>query len=269
MKTLILYIYHDYNDRVERFVNKALFKHDDYHFLMICNDLNSVEVFPDYVEVLKRENIGYDFGGWTDGLFQEDRYKKYDYFIFANSSVVGPFLPSYYRGKWPEIYINGLQNNVKLFGSTINTAGYGTRSNPHQDSHVQTYIFAMDKQTLEYLISCEIFCKNFNCENQIPAIEKEIILSRKIIEKGWNIGCLHNYYKNVDFTFTSKVPDDLCFSFVGDVMYPYYFNYHFCNVYELVFVKGNRLRLDKMDILTEANDPVERLGLYVPPRLPS
>ena len=266
MKTLILYIYHDYNDRVERFISKALFKDDDYHFLIICNDLNSVQEFPDYVDVLRRDNIGYDFGGWSDGLFKNDRYKNYDYFVFVNSSVIGPFLPAYYKGKWPEIYINGLQNNIKLFGSTINTAGYGTRSNPYTDSHVQSYIFAVDKETLDYLIECKIFSLNFKYNTLVEEIEqKEILLSRKIIEKGWNIGCLHHYYKNVDFTFTSKLPDDLCFSFVGDVMYPYYFNYHFCNIYELVFVKGNRIRLDKMDIMSEANDPIERLGLYVPP----
>uniref|UniRef100_A0A6C0E148 Glycosyltransferase n=1 Tax=viral metagenome TaxID=1070528 RepID=A0A6C0E148_9ZZZZ len=267
MKTLILYVYHDYNDRVENFINKAIFEDPDFHFLIICNDLNSTQEFPNYVSVLKRHNIGYDFGGWSDGLLQHDRYKQYDHFIFVNSSVIGPFLPSYYKGKWPEVYINGLKHNVKLFGSTINTAGYATLSNPYQNSHVQTYIFAVNRETLDYLISCNIFSLEYKCNSLVEEIEeKEILLSRKIIEKGWNIGCLHSYYANIDFTFTSNTPDDWCFSFMGDVMYPYYLNYHFWSLYELVFVKGNRLRLDKIEYITPSNEMPGHLGLYVAPK---
>ena len=79
-------------------------------------------------------------------------YENYDKFIFVNSSVIGPFIPSYYKGKWTDIYLNSLKDNVKLFGSTINTCG-----NPLHLSHVQSYIFAMDKHTLQYLIDVEIF----------------------------------------------------------------------------------------------------------------
>ena len=42
-------------------------------------------------------------------------------------------------------YVN-LNNNIKLFGSTINTI-----SEPYNKAHVQSYIFAMDKETLKYL----------------------------------------------------------------------------------------------------------------------
>ena len=39
---------------------------------------------------VKRNNIGYDFGGWSNALLTNDLYKNYDNFIFANSSVIGP-----------------------------------------------------------------------------------------------------------------------------------------------------------------------------------
>ena len=43
---------------------------------------------------------------------------------------------------------------------------------------------------------------------------KEVLMSRKIIENGWNIGCLLKHYKNVDFTFNEKKPDNLNFIFL-------------------------------------------------------
>ena len=33
---------------------------------------------------------------------------------------------------------------------------------------------------------------------------REVLMSRKIIDNGWNIGSLMSYYQDVDFTFTTK-----------------------------------------------------------------
>jgi hypothetical protein len=66
-------------------------------------------------------------------------------------------------------------------------------------------------------------------------------MSRKIIENGWNIGSLLPYYKNVDFTFSEKKPEDYDIDFsADDLMYE---KYRGClwNETELVFVKGNRI----------------------------
>ena len=182
-----------------------------------------------------RNNVGYDFGGWSDALLTDNLYEKYNNFIFVNSSVIGPFLPSDYKGNWTDIYINGLQNNVKLFGSTINN-----ECNPLKRAHVQSYIFSMDKTTLKYLIDCSIFSNSEYAKTQIDAINnQEILMSTKIIENNWNIGSLMTYYKNIDFTFRNKKPEDYNIKFLDDVMYPEYRN-KIWNEYELVFIKGNR-----------------------------
>ena len=162
-------------------------------------------------------------------------YKKYNNFIFVNSSVVGPFFSSGYKGKWTDVYINGLQNNVKLFGSTINSEG-----DPLNRAHVQSYIFSMDKNTLKYLIDCSIFSNSKYAKTQIDAInDQEILMSTKIIENNWNIGSLMTYYKNIDFTFRNKKPKDYNIKFLNDVMYSRY-RKKIWNEYELVFIKGNR-----------------------------
>jgi len=204
---------------------------------MISNNKNDSFYLPQsYVKVLFRENVGFDFGGWSDALLTDNLYQNYDNFIFVNSSTAGPFLPPNYTGKWTDIYINGLKDNVKLFGSTINTI-----EDPLNRAHVQSYIFATDKEALQHLIECEIFSLANYAESFDDAIyKKEVVMSRKIIENGWNIGSLMNYYKDVDFTFQSKKPEEYNIRFLSDVMWQGYRG-HLWNEYEIVFIKGNRL----------------------------
>ena len=251
MKILVLYVFHEYNERVTYFCSHAIFQDSNVDFVIIHNNIDDInmnmDLFRDYTNVkfIQRENKGYDFAGWSHALLQDNLYQNYDFFIFANSSTLGPFLPSYYKKNWTNIFIDGLQNNVKLFGSTINNAGYNTQIDPYLFAHVQSYIFSMDKEALEYLIQCGIFSIHNISKTLLEAVhEKEILMSRKIIEKGWNIGCIHNYYKNIDFTFTTSCPDDLHFHFLGDIMYPYFYEARFWNLTDLVFVKGNRISID-------------------------
>jgi lipopolysaccharide biosynthesis protein len=238
-KLLVLYVFHDYNDRVKHFIENCIFYDENVDFIIISNDKNNKFEVPDYVKTLFRDNIGYDFGGWSDALLKNKLYKQYDNFIFVNSSVIGPFLPCNFKGKWTGIYLNGLRNNVKLFGSTINT-----NEKPLTESHLQSYIFSMDKTTLEYLIDCEIFSMtNYAKTFQNAIWDKEVLMSRKIIENNWNIGSLLQYYDNVDFTFQTKKPEEYSIKFLDDVMYPSFRN-SLWNEYELVFIKGNRVSID-------------------------
>ena len=245
MKILVLYVFHEYNSRVENFFSNAIFQDENVTFLIIYNNLDGSISFtlPENVLFIRRQNQGFCFGGWSQGLLQDRLYENYDSFIFLNSSAVGPFLPRYSNQKWPYLFINGLQNNIHLFGSTINSLSYHNEYNPLKHPHVQTYVFAMHKDTVEYLIECEIFSLDKMATSLYDAVhDKEILMSRKIIEKGWNIGCLHDYYKNVDFTFKTEV-DDLCFLFLGDIMYQSAYNSKMWNPYDLVFIKGNRITL--------------------------
>ena len=184
MKTLVLYVFSEFNNRVTNFIDKCIFFDINVDFIIISNNTEKINYnIPSYVNILYRDNIGYDFGGWSDALLQNNLYKNYDNFIFANSSIIGPFIPSYCKEKWTDIYVNMLKDNVKLFGSTINSCG-----DIINISHVQSYIFTMDKTTLEYLINCEIFSTKYENTFNSLIINKEKLMSRKIIENGWNIG---------------------------------------------------------------------------------
>jgi len=234
-KLLVLYVFHIYNDRVVNFIKNCIFFDENVDFIVISNDKNNHIDVPSYVKTLYRDNIGYDFGGWSDALFTDNLYNNYNHFIFVNSSVAGPFIPTYYKDKWTDIYISGLKDNIKLFGSTINTCKY-----PLHYSHVQSYIFSMDKPTLEFLIQQEIFSTTNYAKTFDHAIyDKEISMSRKIIENKWNIGSLMTHYKDVDFTFSEKQPEEYNIDFFDDIMFPFFRNQVWYD-YEIVFIKGNR-----------------------------
>jgi hypothetical protein len=259
-KLLVLFVFHIYNDRVQKFIENCIFKDENVDFIIISNNYNEKFYYPDYVNFVLRDNIGYDFGGWSDGLLINNLYKNYDNFIFVNSSVIGPFLPKNYIGKWTDIYLNGLQNNIKLFGSTINTC-----SDPLYKSHVQSYIFSMNKETLEFLIKCEIFSiTNYAKTMQEAILNKEVLMSRRIIDNKWNIGSLLNYYKDVDFTFNEKKPEDYNIIFLDDIMF-INFKDIIWNMNELVFIKGNRIPLNiimrclygKQDMYKDVTDIVK------------
>jgi hypothetical protein len=241
-RILVSYVFHIYNELVDYFINNCIFESSNVDFLIICNDKNicfNISQLSN-VSVIKRDNVGYDFGGWSDGILTNDLYVDYDYFIFANSSIIGPFLKENFTGRWTDIYINGLYDqNCKLFGSIINTIQM-----PHIFTHIQSYIFSMDREALEYLIDEEIFTMRKYSKSLIDAVlSKEILMSRKILDKGWNISSLLPLYKGVNFankTMYNITNDDSTLSY-GDLMYEQYRG-KLWTEYDLVFIKGNRIR---------------------------
>lgn len=243
-KILVVYVFHELNSRVEMFLKLGVFKSDKIDFMFVCNNphfkFDRIRNFPNYVLTHTRENTGYDFGAYSFALTHENIYKKYDKYILMNSSCKGPYIPTYYKGNWTEPFIDGLQGDVKLFGAMINP-----ESHPTELAHVQTNIFAIDREALEYLIETEIFdLENIQKKQGDAVLFQEILMSRLIIERGWNIGCLFQAFKDVDFRFIDKSPYQYPqqvqkFLFYGDLQYPQYKN-NVWSPYQLIFYKGNR-----------------------------
>jgi hypothetical protein len=228
MRTLVVYVLHEYTELVQQFIDKALFQADDVDFVFVCNNQLSLSV-PDYVTVIYRENKGHDFGAWSEGLLH--RAKDYDYYICVNSTVDGP----YYTGDWTKVYTSRLINDIRLFGSTINCCtGPWCKQFPYWSGpHVQTYIFCMTHETLLYLSSINIFSLTEYTTDKIETVfKKEIGMSKKILDKGWNIGCLLPRYKNTDFR-------GINYNWLDDVMYPHFENLYWTSK-DIVFKKGNR-----------------------------
>jgi hypothetical protein len=81
---------------------------------------------------------------------------------------------------------------------------------------------------------------NYAATFQDAIDNKEILMSRKIIENNWNIGSLFNYYKDVDFTFKNGLAEYNNIEFLDNIMEIEYIN-KLWKEYELVFIKGNRI----------------------------
>ena len=195
-KTLVLYVFHRLTESVQFFLKNGLFESDIIDFLLLVNssDLQLPNLSFKNVTVQRRENKGYDFGAWSDGLFKEDRYKRYDTFIFVNASVIGPFEREAHS--WPRLLTSRLTDQDRLVGTTINCVGIRGEVAPH----VQSMVFAVTQPTLKYLMQQGIFVAGKYETDFITLIDNyEVGMSRKILADGWNIAALQSTYAGVDF----------------------------------------------------------------------
>ena len=249
LKNLILYCYFekdiDYINNLKIFLKLGLYDECDY--LFIINGKISIEIpEKNNIKVLYRKNEDYDFGAYNDALETID-INNYNYYFFINTSVRGPFIPSYVNIKWYEPFINLLIDDVKLVGTTINILNKDTNESrsfynktkfkkPY--THVQTQMFAMTQECLKFLIFSKLF-SNYDYDNYGEFIAvKEILMSQLVLKNNWNISCIIPEYQNIDyrtlnndFNFSSNNGDpnfvNCCF---GRTVHPY----------ESIFIKINR-----------------------------
>jgi hypothetical protein len=239
MKTLVLYTCCEDNIRVQFFIKNGIFKADDVDFLFVINDKSLKLELPPYVMVINRENIGFDFGAWSYAALHDEMYSKYDYFIFLNQSVVGPYYKDTSK-RWTDIFLSKLTNETRLVGSTINAMCYGNSKNLHM-AHIQSFAFCMNRETFLFLVGKGIFSTDLRFTEKIDVIHHcEISMSRFIIENNWNIGCHLKYYDGVDFRFKIKKADDYGIVWLGDICRPKYENILYTRD-EIMFIKGNRI----------------------------
>lgn len=197
-KILVLYATHQFNASTKYFLEKGIFEDNDIHFYVIFNNSYQDLELPSYVHYMKRNNFGYDFGGWSDALLTNDFYKNYDKFVFLNSSVMGPFLPSYCKKsfKWPLAFTDPLSETLRLQGISINVI------HDPLNPHVQSFVFSMNKETLEYLIKKNLFTQKEYPLTYSDAIQREIKMSKLILEHPsgtWNIASILKDQENHDW----------------------------------------------------------------------
>ena len=205
MNSVIIYTYFsspsaDYN--LKFFVKKELSYKDNIDYIIVINGYNydkTIE-FPnlDNLTILKRENIGYDFGGHNYALnYIEINSKKYDYYFFMNSGVIGPIIPHYLtETHWTNIFIKKINELVKLVGTTIvclphtDSGGYGPK--------VEGFFFMVDNIGLNLLKNQQnIFCNHNDKYSAI--VNGEYGLSNCILKNGFSIDCMLPKYQNIDW----------------------------------------------------------------------
>jgi hypothetical protein len=203
MKIFISYVYYkspssDYNLRyfIENEIKKSV--NTDVLYSIVINGKECSYDIPKLsnVNVIYRDNIGYDFGGHLASLSKINKYiTLFDYFFFMNSGVIGPILKNK-NDEWYSKFIMKFTKKVKLVGTTIvclpriDRGGFGPK--------VEGFFFCMDKEGLQLILEDgTIF---YNHKTKVDAIlNGEYALSRCIINKGFTIDCMLEKYKNINW----------------------------------------------------------------------
>ena len=238
LKSVIIYTYFssqssDYN--LEFFVKQELSYKNNIDYIIVINGYvyNTNIHFPilDNLIILKRENIGFDFGGHNHALeYITENNKIYNYYFFMNSGVIGPIIHHYFqKTHWSSIFINKINESCKLVGTSIvclpcyDCGGYGPK--------VEGFFFMVDNLGLELLKNKKnIFCNHLTKWSAI--VNGEYGLSTCILENGYSIDCMLPKYQNIDWTnnmnymLNNNIHPSRHNSFYGESINPYDVIFH-------------------------------------------
>jgi len=243
-KCVCIFAYYEknkkYKENLRYFLEKGILDQVDYY--IVINGECSVSI-PDSsnITVIKRENKGFDFGAWNYCI-NNFIHKQYDYYIFINSSVGGPYLKDK-NTNWVKEFLKLFNTkDVKLVGTSINI--YTNRGEKdiirnkfnHDGpyTHVQSMFFILDNESFNFLKNNDFFNKNFYNFNDL-IINKELGMSQLILKNNWNINCILSNYMNYDYRLVNKN-----INFSSDN--PYKFRGYFgksIDPYEVIFYKNN------------------------------
>ena len=232
---LLIYAYYESNEakiNLEFFNKFGMYRTENvFYKLMISSQTCSVNLSDRWSSIQNRENLGFDFGAWYDGL-QSVNINNFTHFIFINDTMRGPFK----KKRWIKTLIELLDDKIKLSGISI-SCYIGPFVDPIPSPHIQSMILCTDRQGLDI-----IYPKVIN-EQRLDKIQtilqKEIITSKTLLDNGYNIACILSGY-NYDFR---KLENRLINSNNGHNGDPWYNHSFFGNTihpYESIFFKTNR-----------------------------
>jgi hypothetical protein len=249
-KTLVVYhFFHKDDSYVENFQHFMLFgytKNNDY-CILIAGETNISLPQAENIKYLKVNNINNDYGGYCQ-LFSNHlrEVDQYDYYVFINSSVRGPFLLPDNIENWVEKYTKKLNSSVGLVGGTIcilddqhpHSIEYKKKWGVDSTSHVQTMSYAIHKDTLRYLIDTGFYSQQKLLTKSEVIEDYEIRLSQLVLQKGLDLRCQLPEYNQLSYLTPHR--DINPRSAFGD---PCTINSYFgrtLSPFEAIFVKTNR-----------------------------
>ncbi|KFM23219.1 hypothetical protein F751_3410 [Auxenochlorella protothecoides] len=160
---------------------------------------------PGRVTLLQRkENEGMDFAAHNitlEYLLAQGRLKQYKYVILLNSSVRGPFVPSYMPEgwQWPQAYTSRLVGDVHVVSSSlvclpeVDLGGHGPK--------LESWAAAVDQEGLRVLMDEGVFairtCKL--CKDGI-VVKGEYGLSAAMTKHGYTFDTLMSKYRKARAT---------------------------------------------------------------------
>lgn len=210
--TLVIYVFASKCNTSEAnlnyFLQHGISKRSSYTYLIVIQDgATSSDVWPQLpkvppnVRIVSHPNECFDVGtvGWL--LFEsgEVQVSHYDFFIWLNPSVRGPFVPTWMDpSEWPLLFTSKINSIIKLSGTVLSCGGIvdeilGERINPH----LQSYLLATDRVGLSVLRKKDVF----RCYKRYTEVIYfgEVGASLAILQAGYNIHSAMLRYKEVDW----------------------------------------------------------------------
>ena len=212
MKTVVSYAYYEnirsmYN--LDFFAQVGITNDPNTLFIIVINGFNCSIELPKYDNciIIKRENRGFDFGAHRASIdYLLNLYKcnnireiPFDYFIFMNDGVIGPFLPKYFPSNipWTNIFTSQLNDKIKLIGTSLVCFAYDVPTG--KGPHIESFCFCLDKIGLEIVMNTKtIFIDH---KTKTEAVNNgEYGLSKAILNAGYSLDCLLYKYQNIDWS---------------------------------------------------------------------
>lgn len=208
------------------------------------------------VQLPERPNISYfatenrnnDFGGYAAAIASyRDRIDDYDFFVFVNSSVRGPFFAQDAGASWVSAFVDRFSDDVHLVGSSIAILAVESDVSQHARknydfrypySHVQTTAYALTPTALKHLVGIGFYDVSDPLDKIDVICRYELGLSQELLRAGWNIRACLGKYNTLDYRQEHTDPNPS--SVLGDPLYKRAYFGQTADPYELVFVKTNR-----------------------------
>ena len=262
-QVLVLYHYYEkdqsYIDNFAHFLRFGFDPNLDYLIIIAgeCSlDLPSL----DNVQYFFSENKNFDYGGYCAAIKTLDLWQMYDFYLFINSSVRGPFLPAYCNQEWTKLFIKQLSDEVGIVGSAISLTPsehsisrlyhekYGIlERNNHLLAHVQTTCYALSRGVLGQLIQLGFYEENKDLTKDEAVRDYEMRLSQFILDMGLNLRCMLPEYNQTDYR---KVREDMnTTSREGDSGFERSYFGRSAHPYESIFIKTSRNTFSEVDLM--------------------
>lgn len=195
-----------------------------YHFAFIINGaypqraalLAEAAKLPN-VEVIYRENIGFDCCAWKltlsealraldeatggDGPPVKLRHapRSFKFFVLMNGSVRGPYMPSFLPPAfpWPRLFTDKLSDDVRMSGLTVNCQ---LENRPLTRSlHVQTMVYSFRVEDLDFVLG-QMQCVRGTADDKFGVIMAcEHGMTRHFDEAGYNYAVMPPAWRGHDF----------------------------------------------------------------------
>ena len=253
---LVIYHYFEkdasYRDNFLHFLAFGVLANLDYIFVISGSYTVDLPKLPN-VQYLYTQPKKSDFGGYAQLINDGLNLEPYQNIFFINSSVRGPFIPSYHHQPWYESFLNLMQGDVGIVGTSICTLKTDFRHSSNYQSrfggtppysHVQTMVYVLRREVLAQLIADGFYLEDRDTTKTLAIEDYEIHLSQLVLKQGWNLRCLLPEFNGIDYRLPHANPNPS--STVGDPNEVLGYFGRSAHPYETIFIKTNR------DLYTEA-----------------